>query len=81
MDLLSKKIAQMEKELTDLASKNATLQARILGPSHLKAVPPKNEEARNSQIGSRVKKDKMLNQNQEDSLPLSSQKKEKGEEK
>jgi septal ring factor EnvC (AmiA/AmiB activator) len=64
MDLLRKKIAQMEKELANLANKNAALQACIPRPSHSETVPPEDEEARNSHIGSQSRKEKVPNQNQ-----------------
>jgi len=63
MDLLRMKIARMEKELADLANKNAALQACITRPSHSKTVPPEEEKAHNSLIGSQRRKDTVPNQN------------------
>ncbi len=64
----------MQKNMENLANKNIVLQARN----------PENEDARNSHTGSRCRKDKALNQNQEgsnekeDYWDVESQKEEKG---
>jgi hypothetical protein len=58
--LLNKKIAQMEKNMEDLAGINAALQAHVPELSHSTTVLPEDEEARNSHIGGRHGEDESL---------------------
>lgn len=67
MALLSKKMAQMEKEMQDLASKNAALRQHTPQASQLTKTPSKDEKACNSQTGDRHKGERVPNQNQEGS--------------